>query len=119
MSKSENRNYIRLDSLHLLDYLIIDREGRQTTYSMGRTLDVSEHGMKLEVSHTVDSGDSLLITVGIENDLGDLTGEVIHCKKSEDLYILGIKFSDISDKGMEILKKYIVAFKKHSAGPAE
>jgi c-di-GMP-binding flagellar brake protein YcgR len=118
MSKSENRNYIRLDSLHLLDYLIVDREGRQTTYSMGRTLDVSEHGMKLEVSHTVNFGDTLLITVGIENDLVDLTGEVIHCKKNNDLYTLGIEFSDISDKGMEILKKYISAFKKHSAGLA-
>lgn len=119
MSNSENRKYIRLDSLHLLDYLIVDREGRQTTYSMGRTLDVSEHGMKLEVNHTVNSGDTLLITVGIENDLVDLTGEVIHCKKNNKLYVLGIEFSDISDKGMKILKKYIVAFKKHSAGPVE
>jgi c-di-GMP-binding flagellar brake protein YcgR len=116
MSNNENRNYIRLDSLHLLDYLIIDREGRQTTYSMGRTLDVSEHGMKLEVNHAVDTGDTLLITVGIENNLVDLTGEVIHCKKIKDRYILGIEFSDISDKGMEILKIYIIAFNKHTAG---
>ena len=113
MNKSEHRNYIRLDSLHLLDYLIIDRDGRQTTYSMGRTLDVSEHGLKLEVTHAVSPGDSLLLTVGLENDLIDLTGEVLHCKKNANRYILGIEFSDISDKGMLILNKYIKAFKKH------
>ncbi|HID02345.1 MAG TPA: PilZ domain-containing protein [Desulfobacterales bacterium] len=115
MDNSENRNYIRLDSLNLLDYLIIDREGRQTTYSMGRTLDVSEQGMKLEVTHSVASGDTLLITVGLENDLVDLTGECIHCKKNQNRYILGIEFSDISDEGLQILKKYIVAFKNFSA----
>jgi c-di-GMP-binding flagellar brake protein YcgR len=114
MDNNENRNYIRLDSLHLLDYLIIDREGSQTTYSMGRTLDVSEQGMKLEVTHSVASGDSLLITVGLENDLIDLTGEVIHCKKNQNRYVLGLEFSDISDEGMRILKKYIVAFENFS-----
>ena len=111
MDNNENRNDIRLDSIHLLDYLIIDREGRQTTYSMGRTLDVSEHGMKLEVTNAVASGDSLLITVGLKNDLIDLTGEVIHCNKNQNRYILGIEFSDISDRGKKVLKKYIVAFK--------
>jgi len=113
MKKGEKRSYIRMDSLHLLDYLIIDREGWQTTHSMGRTLDVSEHGMKLEVTQPVSNGDTMLITVGLENELIDLTGEVKYSKKISNRYTIGIEFSDISDNGIRILKKYIIAFNKH------
>lgn len=113
MTDNEKRNFIRMDALHLLDYLVIDREGRQTTYSMGRTLDVSEQGLKLEVTHAVSPGDTLLITVGLEDDLIDLTGEVIHCEQEANRFVLGIEFSDISDEGDRVLKKYIVAFNAH------
>ncbi len=115
MTEGEKRNYIRLDSLHLLDYLIIDQEGQQTTYSMGRTLDVSEHGLKLEVSKEVSIGDTLMVTVGLEDDLIDLTGEVKFSTQSSDRYITGIEFSDISEEGVRILHKYIVAFNEHLA----
>lgn len=113
MQKGEKRNFIRLDSLHLLDYLIIDREGKQTTYSMGRTLDVSEHGLQLEITQPVRVGDTLLITVGLENDLIDLIGEVKYAKEVSKRYIAGIEFSDIGEEGLRILKKYIVAFNTH------
>jgi hypothetical protein len=113
MDNSDKRNFIRLDSLHLLDYLTIDREGRQTTYSMGRTLDVSEHGLKLEVTNAIAPGDTLLITIGLEEDLVDLTGEVIHCDESASRYILGVEFSEISDEGNRILNKYVAAFKAY------
>ena len=115
MNKGEKRNFIRLDSLHLLDYLIIDREGRQTTYSMGRTLDVSEHGLQLEVSQPVSEGDTLQVTVGLEDDLIDLIGEVKYSQKTANRYTVGIEFSDIDDDGLRILKKYIVAFNTHCA----
>ena len=113
METGEKRNFIRLDSLHLLDYLIIDREGMQTTYSMGRTLDVSEHGLHLEVTQPVSVGDTLLVTVGLEDDLIDLVGEVKYSKKISNRYSVGIEFSDISDDGLRVLKKYIVAFNTH------
>lgn len=102
-----------MDSLHLLDYLVIDREGRQTTYSMGRTLDVSEHGLKMEVTQPVASGDTLLVTVGIEDDLIDLMGEVKYSRKVSGHYTIGIEFSEISDEGVRVLKNYIIAFNKH------
>lgn len=114
MKEGEKRNYIRLDSLHLLDYLIIDQEGRQTTHSMGRTLDVSEHGLKLEVSQAVNTGDTLMVTVGLEEDLIDLIGEVKFSHQLLNRYTIGIEFTDISAEGIRILHKYITAFNKNS-----
>lgn len=111
MSTEEHRRFIRKNSLHLLDYLIIDEHGLQTTYSMGRTLDVSENGLKLETTQEISTGDSLLITVGIENDLIDLRGDVIHVEKKPEGYICGIEFRDISQEGRRVLRKYAEAFR--------
>jgi hypothetical protein len=109
-TSTEHRHFNRKNSLHLLDYLIIDKDGLQTTYSMGRTLDVSENGLKLETTQKISKGDTLLITVGLEDDLVDLRGEVVHAEILDERYITGIEFQDISAEGKRIFKKYTEAF---------
>ena len=110
MKPTEHRQFIRKQSLHLLDYIVIDRNGLQTTYSMGRTLDVSENGLKLETTQQISKGDTLLITVGLEDDLVDLRGEVIHSEYRDKRYITGVEFRDISEEGKRIFKRYSEAF---------
>jgi len=114
MKSTEHRHYIRKKALHLLDYLVIDQQGQQTTYSMGRTLDVSENGLKLETTQPISKGDTLIITVGLEDDLVDLRGEVIHTEDFDEYFVTGIEFQDISEEGRRIFKKYAEAFR--SAG---
>jgi len=111
MTPTEHRLCIRKNSLYLLDYLIIDQHGLQTTYSMGRTLDVSENGLKLETNQKISKGDTLLITVGLEDELVDLRGEVVHTEILDGCHITGIEFLDISAEGRRIFKKYSEAFR--------
>lgn len=111
MKSTEHRHFIRKNALHLLDYLVIDQHGIQTTYSMGRTLDVSENGLKLETTQPISKGDTLLITVGVEDDLVDLRGEVVHTEILDSQYITGLEFQDISIEGRRIFKKYAEAFR--------
>ncbi len=110
MPSIDQRRFIRKNALHLLDYLIIDRDGLQTTYSMGRTRDVSENGLKLETVEEIAKGDTLLITVGLEDDLIDLRGEVVYTEEGDKCHITGIIFQDISEEGRRIFKKYAEAF---------
>ncbi len=110
-TSTEHRHSIRKNSLHLLDYLVIDKNGLQTTYSMGRTLDVSENGLKIETTEPISKGDTLLITVGLEEDLVDLRGEVVHTEILDERHITGIEFRDISAEGKRIFKKYAEAFR--------
>lgn len=110
MSPTEQRQFIRKNALHLLDYLIFDQNGLQTTYSMGRTLDVSENGLKLETTEQIAIGDTLLITVGLEDDLIDLRGEVVYTEVEAQRHITGIEFQGISEEGRRIFKKYAEAF---------
>ncbi|MBW6521428.1 MAG: S-methyl-5-thioribose-1-phosphate isomerase [Desulfoarculaceae bacterium] len=115
MQSTEQRRFIRKDALHLLDYLVIDQHGLQTTYSMGRTLDVSENGLKLETTQPISKGDTLLITVGVEDDLIDLRGDVVHTEILDGRYVTGIEFQDISVEGRRIFKKYGEAFRSKQA----
>ena len=110
MAVTEKRQYIRLESINLLDYLIIDKEGMQTTHSMARTLDISENGLKLETDKEISLGDTLLITIGLEEDLIDLMADVTHVEKEGNRYQAGIEFIDIKDEGRRIFKKYTKAF---------
>jgi hypothetical protein len=113
MAHGEKRKYIRWDSIHLLDYVVIDPDGSRGRYSMGRSLDVSLNGVKLETVHRLPAEAVLEITVGIEDDLIDLTGRVTHTNTRGGRYVSGVEFVKMSAEGRRIFRLYTEAFKKH------
>ena len=113
MSHGEKRKFIRWDAIHLLDYTIIESDGTKARYSMGRTLDVSLNGLKLETSYEIPLEAELEITVGIEEDLVDLVGRVTHSSRRGGRYISGIEFVKMSAEGRRVFRLYTDAFKKY------
>ena len=112
MTDTEKRKFIRYDALHLLDYIVVDNDGNRGVYSMGRTLDVSVDGIKLEVQNRFDIGTLLLITLGLEDNLIDLLGEVTHTSAKGGRFVSGIVFRRITGKGRAILADYVDAFQR-------
>lgn len=112
MKQREQRKFIRYDSLHLLDYLVLDEEGNPGVYSMGRTIDVSVDGIKLETTTPFKADTRLLITVGIEDDLVDLEGRTTHAMPLDGRYVSGITFLKISKNGRRVFTKYVEAFRQ-------
>lgn len=110
MKKREQRNFIRYDALHLLDYIVLDENGNHGDYSMGRTIDVSVDGIKLETTSPLIINTQLLITVGLEEDLVDLEGKITHVAPYDDRFVSGIVFIKISKNGRRVFKKYTEAF---------
>jgi hypothetical protein len=110
MEKRDKRRFIRYDALHLLDFLELDEEGNFGTYSMGRTIDVSLDGLKLETNYPIEPNSRILVTVGIEDDLIDLEGKAIHSSPKEGRHVAGITFVRITKEGRRILSRYIEAF---------
>ena len=110
MSHGEKRKFIRWDSLHLLDYIVTHEDGKAGRYSMGRTLDVSVNGLKLETIYSLSSAKSLEITVGVEEDLIDLQARITYTEESGDRFVSGLEFIKMSTEGRRILRRYIDAF---------
>ena len=112
MKQREQRKFIRYDSLHLLDYIVLDEEGNPGIYSMGRTIDVSIDGIKLETTTPLKADTHVLITLGIEDDLVDLEGKTTHAHPADGRYISGVTFLKITKNGRRVLAKYVEAFRK-------
>lgn len=112
MKQREQRKFIRYDSLHLLDYLVLDEDGNPGVYSMGRTIDVSIDGLKLETTTEFKTDTRLLVTLGIEDDLVDLEGRTTHSMPLDGRHVSGITFLKITKNGRRVLTKYIEAFRQ-------
>jgi hypothetical protein len=112
MKIREHRKFIRYDALHLLDYLVLDEEGKAGAYSMGRTIDVSIDGIKLETIYPLKAGTRLLITVGLEDDLINLEGQITHTAPCDGRFLSGVTFLKITKDGRRVLAKYVEAFRQ-------
>ncbi len=110
MKQRDHRRFIRYEALHLLDYIELDEAGNPGRYSMGRTIDVSLDGLKLETTYPVKTNCRLLITIGLEDDLIDLEGRTTHARPSEGRFVSGVTFAKISREDRRIIAKYVEAF---------
>lgn len=110
MTPAEKRKFIRLDSLHLLDYVIIDKEGNECGYSMARTLDVSINGIKMETVEQIPLNSTLVITLGIEDSLIDIAGTPVHSEPSDNRYQSGIEFDKVEAGDRDVLRRYVDEF---------
>jgi Tfp pilus assembly protein PilZ len=106
----ERREFIRPESLNLLDYIIIDEHGRQGEYALGRTLNISEGGILMETRKPLTPGFQVLITLGLNDELVDMRGKVIRSSGKGAVYTNGIEFIFSSGDNLEILQRYIEAF---------
>ena len=113
MTTKERRQSNRIGSLNL-SYVLVDGDiGEAQMQTMGRTLDVSENGIRLETHIAVDTGSSILVSIGLGNEVVDIKGRSVHSEKNESgKYELGIKFLDINADAGIILKRFIKAFKQ-------
>jgi len=115
MNAREKRKHPRFETTNLLNFVCCGEDGEACHQGMGRTLNVSETGILLETYHPIDPQWNIFVTIGFEEELVDIQGNVIFQKESkEDTYEAGIEFSEISDHERRILEKFIQAFEEKS-----
>jgi len=100
----------------LLDYLIVDEQGRPSDYSMARTLNVSKGGILIETHIPLPKGQQVMITLGLKDQLVDVMGRIVYTASSSGRYENGIEFFHVSDNDKRILDNYVTAFHKLHAG---
>lgn len=113
MAKEDKRRFPRVSSLNLSYLLVDEAEGEFQRQTMGRTLDVSEVGIRLETHLPVEIGREMLLSVGLEEDVLDIRGRVVHSRQNkEGKHELGVEFLDKDDAASETLIKFIKAFRQ-------
>jgi c-di-GMP-binding flagellar brake protein YcgR len=114
MSGSERRRYLRKGALNLLDYSVIGDNGESIARGMGRTINISEKGLLFETHVPFQTDQTLVLTIGLEEDLVEINGCVRHVKACLDNFNSGIEFMCMDGEGERVLQNYLEAFK--SAG---
>lgn len=116
MTGAEKRRSRRFDSMNLLHYKVLDVHDNQLADGMARTLNVSEGGILLETNTPFDPGQEISITIGLEEEMVVVVGEVVHCKPSDvaGMYTAGVKFENLDPDGLRVLSIYLELFKAAS-----
>lgn len=112
MTTEDKRTEERIVSHNLLYYECMDEKGEVVMQGMGRTLDVSEGGILLETHVPLDTFERISFTISLEDFLLDINGKVKYTKESgKGKYESGIKFLEMDEKKIRIIKQYAVIFK--------
>lgn len=104
-SVMEKRASPRIRSLLLASY--VPRKGDQQEYiiSIGRTLDVSEGGAKIETHRQLDKGLLLELEIAVEDQIISARGVVLYSQKLRDgLFGTGISFTAIDEESRRLLR---------------
>jgi len=72
----ERRQAERRYALNFLDYEVLSATGEVLGRGLARTLNVSENGLRLETGQFFEPGQQLRITLGLDNDLIQVNGQV-------------------------------------------
>lgn len=104
-SVREKRASRRIRSLNLTSYTPKKGDKQEYIVSIGRTLDVSEGGVKVETHRKLDNGTELEMDIAVEEKIITAKGEVVHTEELKNgLFGTGIRFTSISDEDRKILQ---------------
>jgi c-di-GMP-binding flagellar brake protein YcgR len=113
MTTEDRRKHARINALNLISYSCIDETVQTVAQGMGRTLNLSEDGILLETHVPIDPKHTVALAIGLEDDLINIKGKVVFSMAGGEKQIeTGIEFIDTDEAELEILKKYIKAFRE-------
>ena len=113
MTTQDRRKDERINALNLISYSCIDETDETLSQGMGRTLNLSEDGILLETHVSVDPKRTVVMSIGLEDDLINIKGRVVYSTGGRDKrFVAGIEFIEKDEATLEVLRKYIKTFKE-------
>lgn len=107
----ERRHEPRVKALTLVDVAEFNEAGLLTELTMGRTLDVSQDGMRLELNHPVPVDSTLTLELELGESVVEVHGKVHSCNRvtanGQTRYAMGVEFLDLSTENFDKLQAYV------------
>lgn len=100
--KEERRRTARVLVEHLVSYVVLDERGGTDEMGMARTLDLSEGGIVLEMTHSLDRGSHLEMKMVSGDHILEARGLVVYSKYLPDYlpdnrWRVGVSFTEITE----------------------
>ncbi len=95
----EKRDYPRVKKLYLISYLNKENGRQISSISMGRTLDLSASGIRVEVFQTINIDSEMELEIIRDETLFKVTGSVLRVTSTGDeIFVLGIQFDEVQEE---------------------
>jgi len=115
MSDSENsdpyadrRQSLRIEKVNLVQVDRFDEEGFRAELATGRTLNISEGGIRLELYHPLPLRSKVSLNLVLGEQILDLAGTVVYLEAiDEDRCCMGIEFTDLDEETEGLLASYV------------
>jgi len=104
----EKRSSQRVKSLNLVSLSKFSDEGYVELAELGRTLDISLGGIKLEAFEAIPVGTRTKLRIALRDDIIDVDGRVTYQQEAgEGRIVTGIQFVDLSEEHRQVLERFL------------
>lgn len=106
----ERRDHPRVEKLNLVQISRFDEEGFRADLAVGRTLDISHGGVRLELYQPLPLRSVLNLTLALNNRLIEVTGTVVHLEVLDaERCAMGVEFTDLSDDARLLIDAHVAS----------
>ncbi len=107
IQKNDERRNSRVNSLNFVSYYYVDEEQVEIE-EIGRTLDVSLGGIKLEVPSSKLPSSDISLRIALEEFVINVKGEIAHIESKDNGFSdIGIRFTEISESDLSVIKRFL------------
>ena len=119
--QADRRRTARVESINLVSCSAREDDATPDTVQLGRTLDISSHGVKVEIKTSMPTellaGGYLMLTLALGDTILELRGRIVRARQDNDRQgVLGIEFSDPSPQTREKLAQFLQRSGARKAG---
>jgi len=110
VSDGERRGEARVKAINLVDVGEFTHAGLLTRLEIGRTLDLSRGGVRVELSHLIPIGQTITLDLELEDQIVEVHGEVEAVdSRADGRYALGVKFLDLEGPRLDTVEAFLAA----------
>ncbi len=104
--QDKERKFPRVHKLLFTEVTSFDDNGEAVMPSLGRTLNISEGGMLLEVPKGIPFQMRVNVSLGFEDDVVKMEGNMVHLRKTDNGAMeMGIEFTGPTDEQLELIHR--------------
>jgi hypothetical protein len=107
-ANEERRREPRIQSVNLVSVAQFDEEGFYADLGVGRTLDISRHGVRVELAHPLPLRSLVSLSISLGGELVEIEGTVCHLEVlGEDMCSMGIRFTGLTPEANDSIHRYL------------
>jgi c-di-GMP-binding flagellar brake protein YcgR len=108
----EQRKYNRVQIFNDLSYVVLDEKEKPLDKGKGKTVDISQGGLRMETKKPIDAKYILLMTVNMNHEF-TIKGHVVYCiEKTPKAFLIGIRFMDDIEKVKPVIMDMVKMYNK-------